>query len=269
LIEPECLLTTKGNESFRNQFGLDIFKAKYRNWEAGINTWDDLAKRLIEVVIGKTLPFKIRNGIYLAIRDMKFIPAGRYLYYAGREAKFWNNCFAFIAEDTREGWADLGSHHFSALMSGGGCGTSYSRLRPSGAIIHKTGGFASGVVPLISAMNEIGRNVTQGASRRSALYASLNWKHGDIIAFITCKDWSDAVKAAKEADVTYPAPMDMTNISVELDDEFFMVLEDKGHELHDHAVKVFDLAFRNMLTSAEPGFSINLGEDERSVARNA
>jgi hypothetical protein len=28
--------------------------------------------------------------------------------------------------------------------------------------------------------NEIGRRVMQGGSRRSAIYASLNWRHDDI-----------------------------------------------------------------------------------------
>ena len=34
-------------------------------------------------------------------------------------------------------------------------------------------------------------SVMQGGSRRSAIYASLNWKHGDIDDFLTAKDWQN------------------------------------------------------------------------------
>ena len=31
----------------------------------------------------------------------------------------------------------------------------------------------------------------QGGSRRSAIYASLNWKHPDVDKFLTSKNWYD------------------------------------------------------------------------------
>ena len=37
------------------------------------------------------------------ITDLKFIPGGRYLYYAGRENKFFNNCYLLKAEDKKLG----------------------------------------------------------------------------------------------------------------------------------------------------------------------
>ena len=64
------------------------------------------------------------------IRDMKFIPGGRYLYYAGRPNKFFNNCYLLRAEeDTREDWADLSWKAESCLMTGGGIGVDYSVYR--------------------------------------------------------------------------------------------------------------------------------------------
>ena len=65
---------------------------------------------------------------------MRFIPGGRYLYYAGRPAKFFNNCYLLCAEeDTREEWAALAQRATSCLMSGGGIGMDYSILREKGA----------------------------------------------------------------------------------------------------------------------------------------
>ena len=106
-------------------------------------------------------------------------------------------------------------------MTGGGIGIDYSRLRPAGKALSRTGGTASGPIPLMHAINEIGRNVMQGGSRRSAIYASLHWSHDDVDKFLHAKDWSDEVKALKEKDFNFPATMDGTNISVILDTEFF------------------------------------------------
>ncbi len=74
-------------------------------------------------------------------------------------------------------------------MTGGGIGIDYSVYRKSNSILSGTGGFASGPIPKMLMINEIGRNVMQGGSRRSAIYASLNWRHGDIDRFLTVKNW--------------------------------------------------------------------------------
>ena len=78
------------NPAFRSKFSEDIFNLKYR--QEGAETWDQLASTLVTDVCGE-LPHKdeIRR-LYEIIRHMKFIPGGRYLYYAGRPNKFFNNC---------------------------------------------------------------------------------------------------------------------------------------------------------------------------------
>lgn len=242
--------------TFRNEFGKVIFDQKYRNDEGGCGTWDDLADTLVLRICKDRMEPGDMTMLSAYIRNMKFIPAGRYLYYAGREASFFNNCYSFIAEDTREGWADLASNHFKALMSGGGCGTYYGNLRERNAVVSTTGGVASGPVPLMHAMNECGRNVMQGGSRRSALYASLPWNHPDILEFLTCKNYSDEIKKAKEEDFNFAAPMDMTNISVQYDSQ-------KGI-LSD----VFVANIRQAMVNGEPGFQFDL-KDPDQVGRNA
>jgi len=198
--------TMTDKSRFRNTFGENIFRFKYAQGPA--DTWDKLAERLVDDVCGT------RGGTTTAlmsldeckqlteyIKEMKFLPGGRYLYYAGRPFKAYNNCFLLRAEeDTREEWSNVTWRAMSCLMTGGGIGIDYSRLRPAGKALSRTGGTASGPLPLMYAINEIGRNVMQGGSRRSAIYASLNWRHEDIDKFLHVKDWSDDVKAAKEKD---------------------------------------------------------------------
>jgi ribonucleoside-diphosphate reductase alpha chain len=79
-------------------------------------------------------------------------------------------------------------------MTGGGIGIDYSDYDLLVKSLSRTGGVASGPIPLMRAINEIGRNVMQGGSRRSAIYASLNWQHEDIPAFLTGKNWSSKSK---------------------------------------------------------------------------
>ena len=91
---------------FRSKFSEDIFKQKYAH--QGCYTWEDLSATLVEDVCGDLLVEDEKEYLKEIISDLKFIPGGRYLYYAGRTSKFFNNCFVLRAEeDTREDWADL------------------------------------------------------------------------------------------------------------------------------------------------------------------
>jgi ribonucleoside-diphosphate reductase alpha chain len=207
------------------------------------------------------------------ITELKFIPGGRYLYYAGRPNKFFNNCYLLKAEeDTREDWANLSWKAESCLMTGGGIGVDYSVYRPAGATISRTGGQASGSVTKMNMINEIGRRVMQGGSRRSAIYASLNWKHGDIQDFLKAKDWQSMPVGStgkslwdiKQEDFNFPAPLDMTNISVNYDTDWLLGYWETG-DVGD----VFKENVRQALKSAEPGFSFNFFDKENETLRNA
>jgi len=252
---------------FRNSFAENVFRFKYAQGPG--DTWAKLSERLVEDVCGSrngTLPILMsdedRKQLTQLIKDMKFIPGGRYLYYAGRPFKAYNNCFLLRAEeDTREEWSNVTWRAMSCLMTGGGIGIDYSRLRPAGKALSRTGGTASGPIPLMSAINEIGRNVMQGGSRRSAIYASLNWQHEDIQKFLYIKNWNDDIKAMKLKDFNASAPLDMTNISVNYDDASLV----GGLENNP----VFLQNVRQAMETAEPGFSFNFGAKQNETLRNA
>lgn len=250
---------------FKNQFAENIFRAKYAQGPA--DNWGQLAERLVEDVCGdrngtdRPLMAKSdREQLVEYIKDMKFIPGGRYLYYAGREAHFYNNCYLLRAEtDTREEWANVAWRAMNCLTTGGGIGVDYSRLRPEGKLLKRTGGKSSGPLPLMSAINEIGRGVMQGGSRRSAIYASLNWQHEDIPLFLKAKNWSEKVRELKKEDFNFPAHLDMTNISVNYDDAWKF---DKDNPVFLENVK-------QAMMTGEPGFSFNFGDKENETLRNA
>lgn len=252
---------------FKTSFGENVFRFKYAQGPA--DTWAKLAERLVEDVCGSRwgtehilMSEGDRKQLIEYIKAFKFIPGGRYLYYAGRPSKAYNNCYLLRAEeDTREEWSAVTWRAMSCLMTGGGIGVDYSRLRPEGKVLSRTGGTSSGPIPLMYAINEIGRNVMQGGSRRSAIYASLNWKHEDINQFLASKNWNVLTKEQKLLDFNYPAPLDMTNISVNYDDASLV----GGLENNP----VFKQNVRQALESGEPGFSFNFGKHENETLRNA
>jgi ribonucleoside-diphosphate reductase alpha chain len=268
------------NPMFRSKFSEDIFNHKYRHDNA--ETWAALAHTLVEDVCvspiqsgGTDMYFskEDRQQLEEYIRDMKFIPGGRYLYYAGRLNKFFNNCYLLRAEeDTREDWANLSWKSESCLMTGGGIGVDYSVYRGEGTPIKRTGGEASGPIPKMNMINEIGRRVMQGGSRRSAIYASLNWQHADISKFLVAKDWASMPVGStgktlwdiKQEDFNFPAPLDMTNVSVNYDTDWLLNYYETGE-----VGPVFAENIKQAMKTAEPGFSFNFFDKENETLRNA
>jgi ribonucleoside-diphosphate reductase alpha chain len=259
------------NPQFRSKFSEDIFKQKYAHEDC--MTWADLAQTLVLDVCGSELPQSDQEYLIEAITDLKFIPGGRYLYYAGRLNKYFNNCYLLKAEeDSREDWANLSWKSESCLMTGGGIGIDYSIYRPEGSHVNKTGGTASGPIPKMQMINEIGRRVMQGGSRRSAIYASLNWQHRDIDKFLVSKNWNDmpvgntgvSLGEVKAQDFNFPAPLDMTNISVNYDTEWLLNYWRDG----DFG-KVFKKNVAQAMETGEPGFSFNFFDKENETLRNA
>jgi len=266
------------NPMFRSKFSEDIFNLKYSH--TGCDTWQQLASVLVKDVCGNLrddeenlMSVSEQHQLTEYIKDLKFVPGGRYLYYAGRKNRFYNNCFLLKAEeDKREDWANLSWKSESCLMTGGGIGVDYSVYRESGRTLTGTGGVASGPIPKMQMINEIGRRVMQGGSRRSAIYASLNWKHNDIPTFLTAKDWDRipvgntgyTLKQIKEQDFNFIAPLDMTNISVNYDTEWLLNYWKTGD-----VGEVFLKNVEQALRSAEPGFSFNFMENEDETLRNA
>ena len=256
---------------FRTKFAEDIFVAKYSHDDT--YTWDELATVLVEEVCEDFMPKSDVDQLAKYVQEMKFIPGGRYLYYAGRPLKAYNNCYLLKAEeDSREDWANLSWKAESCLTVGGGIGSDYSVYRPRGARLTRTGGTASGSVSKMRMIDNIGREVMQGGSRRSAIYASLRHSHGDIDEFLIAKNWQDMPVAGtdktmfdlKMADFNFKCPLDSTNISVNYDTTWltnYWATGDVG--------SVFRKNVEQALSTAEPGFSFNFFNHENETLRNA
>ena len=257
--------------TFKTELGEAIFKQKYAS--NPYETWEDKAHSVVNSVCGDFNGLKTplmekseRDRLINYISEFKFMPGGRYLWYAGREARFYNNCYLLrLEEDTREEWAGVTERAMTCLMTGGGIGVDISRARPSGRQLRRTGGVASGPIPLLYTLNEVGRNVMQGGSRRSALYGSMNWQHEDAWKLLHAKNWHEmsvgntTIAELKQADFNFPAPLDMMNISLNYDDAW----------LKNPINSTFMENVRQAMMTGEPGFSFNFGEKQNETLRNA
>lgn len=188
---------------------------------------------------------------------------------------------AFVIEDSREGWAEAlvdlidtfyrdEVGHFQRVYD-------VSRVRHAGARLKTFGGRASGPLPLarmlidvceilsdiywtpgyqqmtgIDAMkidHAIAQCVVAGGVRRSARMAMMHWKDRQVEEFINCKQESGSHWT--------------TNISVEVDDEFWEALRDanKSPEQVGHktcycasALRILRRISEGMVRNGEPGF---------------
>ena len=84
--------------TFKTELGETIFKQKYAS--NPYETWEDKAHSVVNSVCGDFNAMKTplmdkadRDQLTQYISEFKFMPGGRYLWYAGREARFYNNCY--------------------------------------------------------------------------------------------------------------------------------------------------------------------------------
>jgi len=257
-----------------SRFAKSIFDRTYAHDlpDGTKETWDDVANRVTKNVMkatGVDMRSTLAKDIKAAITLRKFIPAGRYLYSAGKPYHQCCNCLLLRVHDSREGWSELVGKACQALMTGAGVGVVYSDVRHEGCLVRKTGGIASGPIPLMQIINECGRGVMQGGSRRSAIWAGLHWNHPDVHKFIKVKNWPSEIRELKARDFSFPAPFDHTNVSVILDDDFFTAYNDDEDAEHAMAHSVYWAVVEQMLKTGEPGFTVDTGKNSGENLRNA
>lgn len=154
---------------------------------------------------------------YEAMKDFKFVPAGRILSGAGTgyEVTFFN-CYVIPSpKDSRGGIMENITHTVEIQARGGGVGINLASLRPSGARVRKVNGTSSGPVSwakLYSAANH--DVIQQGGSRRGALMLMLHDWHPDVVQFIHAKEDGKSIPGA--------------NLSVCISDKFMEAVEADG-----------------------------------------
>lgn len=222
----------------------DIYEKKYRHDN---ETFEDFLAR----VSGNN------SFVMKAIKDKKFMPAGRILAGRGLE-KFGrkvtlSNCYVMPkVEDNIESIFDTAKYMARTYSYGGGVGVSLSKLRPKGAKVNNAASSTTGAVSFMDLYSMV-TGLIGMKGRRGALMINLDCNHPDIEDFIDVKNDLNKVNYA--------------NISVNVTDDFMKaVVEDKDYELYFkveatgeeikktvRARDLFTKIARNNWNMAEPG----------------
>lgn len=130
---------------------------------------------------------KWEESFYDVISRMEFMPAGCYLRSAGTKKPSLANCFVLPVEDDMAAIFDAVKWLALVQQRGGGTGFNFSKLRPKGDYVEKSGGFATGPVSFMKVFDAATAQVMQGGFRMGANMGILNVDHPDILEFINCK----------------------------------------------------------------------------------
>lgn len=197
------------------------------------------------------------NPVKKAIKDKKFMPAGRILAGRGLDKLgrkiTLSNCYVMPqVEDNIESIFDTAKYLARTYSYGGGCGLTLSKLRPKGAKVNNAASTTTGAVSFMDLYSLV-TGLIGMRGRRGALMLNLDCHHPDIEDFINVKNDLEKVNYA--------------NISVNIDDKFmeavkndeeyelYFKVEATGEEISNiiQARKLFRVLAKNNWNMAEPG----------------
>ena len=211
------------------------------------DTWQRIAKAL---AVAEKDPAAHEAGFFEALKDFRFLPAGRIVAGAGTARKVTLfNCFVMgTVPDDMAGIFEHLKEAALTMQQGGGIGYDFSTLRPRGAPVKGVGADASGPLSFMDVWDAMCRTIMSAGSRRGAMMATLRCDHPDIEAFIEAKREANRLR--------------MFNLSVLVTDDFMAaVKQNQAWELKFNgtayrtvqARDLWDKIMRATYAYAEPG----------------
>ena len=161
----------------------------------------------------------LEDEIYDLLKDFTYIiPQGGPMAGIGNDFQYasLSNCFVIGVDEGADSYGSvlsLDQELVQLMKRRGGVGVDLSHIRPEGSVVNNSALTATGIVAFMHRFSNSTREVAQGG-RRGALMLSLSVKHPEAISFAKAKANTTAVTGA--------------NISLKLDDEFMLAVEEEG-----------------------------------------
>lgn len=185
--------------------------AEKRYFQEG-ETWEQCCER-----VGRSMsinePDKAWGDIFAEeIYSMNFIPGGRILRNAGKLRQSVLNCAVLPIGDSIEEIGDTIKNALILWSYGAGIGIDFSPLREEGRPLKSKGGFSSGTVSFLEAIDGVAHTIETGGQRRSGCLGMLKVGHPEIEKFIDAKK--------EDGKLSY------FNLSVAVNQEFLQAVEE-------------------------------------------
>ena len=173
----------------------EIWSSKYRftprdgQGESAVeDTWRRIAHAVAEAE-DPDIRGAVETEFYDALRDHRFLPAGRIIAGAGtaRSVTLFN-CFVMgVIPDDLGGIFEHVREAALTLQQGGGVGMDFSSIRPAGTFVSGVAADASGPLSFMDVWDAMCRTIMSAGQRRGAMMGCLRIEHPDIEAFIDAK----------------------------------------------------------------------------------
>lgn len=209
----------------------EILKERY--YQPG-EDWPKLCRRVAHAIAQGEAGQGMEEEFYDCLLNKKFLPNSPTLMNAGVDGTL-SACFTVDVEDNMESIFDTVKDMAMIGKWGGGCGCSWSKIRPKGSKVGSTNGVSSGPVSFLYNVDAMAESVKQGGRRRMAVMSILDVDHTDIREFVTVKDDPDKLKNM--------------NMSVMITDEFMKNVEDGDKQSLD----IWNLIIEHAWKNSEPG----------------
>ncbi len=127
---------------------------------------------------------RVALEFYEVLSNFYYTPGGRTIFQAGATKAQLSNCFLNVVPDSLDGIFKSFSDNAQYLKWSGGTGTSWTKVRATGAFVKGTGVGSQGIVPFLKIANDVNIAINRSGKRRGAGCVYLESWHLDVEDFL-------------------------------------------------------------------------------------